>query len=244
MIPGMIVLTMLYSLIVGSYNLSDMQLRNQSASRTIHEEKLTLNDGSILRYTLAQPHLIQGKTYPLIIALHYGGNVTPYYSRGFVEILIEPGFESLEAIIIAPDCPGHGWTDSVSVTAVLELLSYAKDNLPVDPDKTVLTGFSMGGIGCWYFAQHYPEHFSAIVPVASVPPSGMELAIPAYVIQGERDELFPLETTKEIIQAIKEKGGEIELIVEKNLTHYQTARYNQPLSRSVNWLKKIWRKHR
>jgi len=173
--------------------------------------------------------------------IHYGGNVTPYYSRGFVEILVDPGFASLEAIILAPDCPGHGWTDSSSVTAVLELLSFAKRNLPVDPNRIILTGFSMGGLGCWYFAQHYPEHFSAIIPLASVPPSDMVLTIPAYVIQGEKDELFPLDTTEEIIQAIQEKGGEIEFIVEKNLSHYQTHRYVRPLSRSVHWLRKMWR---
>ncbi|MFC2135738.1 hypothetical protein ACFLTH_14070 [Bacteroidota bacterium] len=59
----------------------------------------TLNVGSLeLTYGLAVPDLAdEGNGFPLILALHYSGNVTPSYGREFMNQLIIPALSELGA---------------------------------------------------------------------------------------------------------------------------------------------------
>ena len=79
-----------------------------------------LKSGLKLRYTLSLPDSFSsGKSYPLVVALHYGGEVTPFYGKAFLTSFVEPALKGLDAIIFAPDCPLSGWTNPVSESAVL-----------------------------------------------------------------------------------------------------------------------------
>ncbi len=49
---------------------------------------------------------------------------------------------------------------------LFEALEHAKKNYPVDDNRLVVRGFSMGGAGCWQFAAHYPSVFCAAAPGA------------------------------------------------------------------------------
>jgi dienelactone hydrolase len=49
---------------------------------------------------------------------------------------------------------------------VLEALDHARKHYPVDDDRVVMRGFSMGGAGCWQFAVHYPDRWAAAAPGA------------------------------------------------------------------------------
>lgn len=49
---------------------------------------------------------------------------------------------------------------------VLEALDHARRHYPIDPDRLVMRGFSMGGAGCWQFAVHYPDRWVAAAPGA------------------------------------------------------------------------------
>lgn len=49
---------------------------------------------------------------------------------------------------------------------VLEALDYVEGRLPVDPARTSVRGFSMGGAACWQFATHYADRFFAANPGA------------------------------------------------------------------------------
>jgi Predicted peptidase len=49
---------------------------------------------------------------------------------------------------------------------VLEALEHVKRHYPIDDDRLVMRGFSMGGAGCWQFAVHYPDHWCAAAPGA------------------------------------------------------------------------------
>jgi len=209
--------------------------------RTMKELSLNLENGTRILYTASFPALRKHKIYPLVLALHFGGEVVPYFGEGFLKILVEPAFLPLHAIIIAPDCLGHDWTDTVSEKAVMELLDSVIGKWPVDAGKIVLTGYSMGGNGCWSLAQKYPNRFSAIIPLASNPPDDMELRLPAYVIHGMNDDRFPFQQVKEKIEMIRKKGGDVVFVPVKGLSHYQTPRYVKPLQHSIRWLKKVWK---
>lgn len=70
----------------------------------VYYEMTTAPSGSLLRYTLLVPPAYDGETpVPLVVALHYGGEVTPFYGGGMIETLVEPGLGQLGAIIVAPD---------------------------------------------------------------------------------------------------------------------------------------------
>ena len=41
-----------------------------------------------------------------------------------------------------------------------------KAKYPIDPDRIVLYGFSMGGAGAWSIGSHYPDLWAAVQPGA------------------------------------------------------------------------------
>jgi pimeloyl-ACP methyl ester carboxylesterase len=49
---------------------------------------------------------------------------------------------------------------------VLEALAHVRRHYPVDEDRVVMRGFSMGGAACWQFAVHYPSLWCAAAPGA------------------------------------------------------------------------------
>ncbi len=203
-----------------------------------------LKSGLKLRYTLSFPHSsFQSESYPLVVALHYGGKVTPFYSKDFVESFVEPALKDLEAIIVAPDCPTTGWTNDVSETAVLELILLLMEEYNIDSDRIVLMGYSMGGLGTWYLAARHPDLFSAAIPISA--PAEMATTpiiqdVPMYIIHGDKDELFPAVDVKLLYLKQKNSGAEIEMIIVAGASHYQLAKFINSLKATIPWLKNIW----
>src|SRR5262249_58742161 len=55
----------------------------------VHEGTASLPGGGTLRYTLSVPEGYDSKRpVPLVVALHYGGDVTPFYGRGMIDGLV------------------------------------------------------------------------------------------------------------------------------------------------------------
>ena len=209
-------------------------------TRGFHRLEFAPDNGVSLRCSLWVPPLEDGSPVPLVVALHYGGEVTPYYSMGFIRALVVPGLKTLGAVIVAPDCPGNGWTDEASERAVLALLDYAVRSWPVDRHRIVVTGYSLGGIGTWFFAARHPEIFSAAVPIAGRPVADGELRVPVYAIHGRRDEVIGVEPTRRAIDALRAEGVDAQLVIVKGPTHYETRRFAGPLEGAVEWLQGIW----
>ncbi len=49
---------------------------------------------------------------------------------------------------------------------LFEALDHIKKHYPIDDDRLVMRGFSMGGAACWQFAVHYPSTWVAAAPGA------------------------------------------------------------------------------
>lgn len=235
----MVLLTLISSIFLTTLEANSMQ--NKPLTAGTHTLETTM-DGKTIRYTLVVPKLSADKKYPLILALHYGGTVTPYYSKEFIDSLVIPAFQQLPAFILAPDCPGEDWRDPLSEKAVLMLLDKSLKDLPVDAQKVVVTGYSRGGIGTWFMATRHPERFSAAIPVSARPKDEPDGKIPFYVIHSSEDELFPLDITQEAVKKLQAKPGKVELHIVHGMTHYETGKFAQPLSQSVEWLNKLWSK--
>ena len=198
------------------------------------------------RYTLALPADYTGDhPAPLVLALHYGGQVTPYYGRGLLAGLVEPALRGLEAIIVAPDCPivTTDWTHPDSETYVLELLDHIQATYAIDAQRMLITGYSMGGIGTWYLAALHQKRFAAALPMAAHPPKtavDVDWRIPLHIIHSRRDELFPLEPVEATVDQLKAKGVAIALVVLDNITHYETHRFVEPLREAIPWIERAW----
>ncbi len=205
-----------------------------------HRLTLTLEDGKQIRYSLSMPEPTTRAKAPLVLALHYGGEVTPWCSMPFIELLAGPAFEPMGAIIIAPDCPGRGWADPLSEQAAMALVCHALAHWPTDPGRVAVTGFSMGGMGTWHLAATRPDVFSAALPVAGIPGSSLP-AIPLYAIHSRRDEVVEMGPSKQGVREMKKKGIEAKLVVlEEGPTHYNTAAFAPALRRGAKWLEKLW----
>ncbi len=51
---------------------------------------------------------------------------------------------------------------------VLRVMADVRRAYPIDPDRTYLTGLSMGGEGTWHIGLRHPDLFAAIVPVCGI----------------------------------------------------------------------------
>lgn len=206
----------------------------------LHEMELQLDEGKSLRYSLHAPKIRKGEKAPLILALHYGGEVTPYYSMHFLKVFALPPFRPMNCIVVAPDCPGRGWTDPESEQAVIALLDHAMKAWPVDTERVAVTGFSMGGTGAWFMAARHPERFSAAIPVAGRPVGEPDPSVPTYAIHSRQDEIVELAPAEQAIEKLRAQGARAEMALISGPTHYQTPRFVVPLITAARWLEQIW----
>lgn len=208
----------------------------------LHQRTLGLPGGQTLRYTLAIPDDYRSdRPAPLIVALHFGGQVTPFYGRGMLEVLVLPALAELGAIVVAPDALDRGWDDDLDEGAVLALMDHLAGTLAIDRERVLCTGYSMGGAGTWFLAGRHPERFTAAIPIAGRPPAAAQVKIPVFAIHGRQDEVVPLGPTEALIGRMKAAGGDAELLVVDGPTHHQTDRFVEPLRAAVPWLRRIWK---
>lgn len=204
--------------------------------------KLTLADG--LRYTLSLPEgYDRGKSWPLVLALHYGGVVHPWYGRGVLEVLVEPALRDLQPIIVAPDARHGTWGSEAAEADVLALLDYMTANYPIAQEKTLITGFSMGGMGTWHLAARNQDRFAAAIPIAGEPQSNTLKTvweIPLYIINSEADEVIAIGATETAVEQLQAQGADVTFIAVPKLSHYAMVQFVPVLQEAVPWLEQHW----
>lgn len=170
---------------------------------------------------------------PLIIALHWAGkDVFTQYSQ----CLVEPAFKDLDCYIIIPDAEEMLWTNSYNENKIIRLIALAKKNWKIDATKIVVTGYSNGGNGAWFFADKYPNLISAAIPIASAYKITTKIKTPLYVIHGEKDRLFPINNTRKWIDLSRESGSNIVFKAIPNYSHFMACNYVFELKKAVVWL--------
>jgi predicted peptidase len=180
---------------------------------------------------------------PLVMVLHWGGPVPPFTGRAVLEGLAEPALAGLGALLVAPDRNREDWANPESEAEVLDLLDAVEAAYAVDRSRTLLTGYSLGGIGTWYVAGRNPGRFRAALPVsAAVPGEAMraDWTAPLYVIHGRRDEIFPAERTEEAVLRLRERGAELVWVLVEGVTHFDTGGFVDALRDAVGWIRTVW----
>jgi predicted peptidase len=154
-----------------------------------------------------------------------------------------PALKKLGAIMAAPDCPDNNWMTTRSENVMLELMDDIEKAYPIDPQRRLITGYSIGAKGIWFMSAKHQERFSAAIPISTTPPEGVVQAswgIPLYVIHSRDDELFPLESTNLVVEQLQSRGVRIELVVVERVTHFDVTGFIEPLRDAVPWIEKQW----
>ncbi len=170
--------------------------------------------GASLNYRIFVPDIPEAATngVPLVLFLHGSGecgtNNLSQLVHG-VGGLVWWSRKREPAIVVAPQAPfrtvwsplffdlRHAFTASATppmIGLVKELLDDICANYPVDTNRLLVTGISLGGYGAWDFVVRYPGLFAAALPVCGgVNPNKAENAAktPLWIFHGERDGNVP-----------------------------------------------------
>jgi len=196
------------------------------------------------RYSISIPQGYTGdKPAPLILALHYSGPRIAYYGEMFLKSMIEPAFQELEPIIISPDCPARDWTQPESGQLIFDLLDDVQEKFNIDPQRILVTGYSLGGMGTWHYAGRYPDRFTAAIVMAGHPLEDVldiDWQIPLMVIHGRNDEVVSFQNTNQAVIKLEEKGVDITFRILEGVTHYETQYFVSALRNAIPWLEEKW----
>lgn len=161
------------------------------------------------------------QSWPLILFLHGAGErgtalhlVTRHGPPNIVQH--KPDFPF---IVIAPQCPT---SETWSAKHLLQFLDTVTPEYHIDTDRIYLTGISMGGGGAWSLASLSPERFAALVPICGYgnPSIATRLRnLPTWVFHGARDQVVPLESSAQLVQALQKAGGNVIFTVYPDADH-------------------------
>ncbi|MEM6794137.1 MAG: hypothetical protein AAF725_09140 [Acidobacteriota bacterium] len=219
--------------------------------RGSHASEINTSSGFALRFGISVPKRVRkAQGLPLVLALHFGFDRSrpfpEHYGKSFMDAVIAPGLEDLEAVILAPDSHGRAWSDPEISAAVLELVEAAAEAYPIDRSRLVVTGYSMGGSGTWHFAAEAPELWSAALPIAArVDEDRLEgvRGVPVRALHSPDDELIPIAQAREAIRRLRARGEDAELVeAEGGITHFESPRFAPLLRASIPWLEERWRR--
>ena len=212
---------------------------------------MTVPEVGTITYGISTPgdaspgDLSTAKLRPLVVALHPGGERVVNYGSRFMAQVVSPALRDLGAIIVAPDCPTRSWGDAVSDRAVMALIDAVRHEYAIDPQRILVTGFSMGGRGTWFMASHHADLFTAAIPMAA--PLGDEPVdrlglIPTYIIHSVDDQVVPFGPAERNARQLETLGRTIRFEELRGLGHYDMGGYVESLRRASRWINERWGK--
>ncbi len=139
-------------------------------------------DGTLQPYAVYLPHgEAPAGGWPLLVSLHGAYSNHRLNMRRVFGKPNRPGESDEEATrneLPLPDVPmivvspfGRGefmGYQGLGERDVLRVMADVRRAYAVDPDRTYLTGLSMGGEGTWHIGLRHPDLFAAIVPVCGI----------------------------------------------------------------------------
>jgi acetyl esterase/lipase len=151
-------------------------------------------------------------------------------------------------VIVMPQCPlANYWTDPEMLDMAMATLDRETAEFRGDPERTYLSGLSLGGYGAWELARLYPRRWAAVAIAASgvfwsYAPERLQQAAtlpaeyakalgrtPVWLFHGSDDNVVASRQSELMYQAIKADGGHVRLWYFQGLKHdCWTRAYNEP----------------
>ena len=180
------------------------------------------------------------QNWPLVVFLHgsgeRGNDLSKVSIHGPLKYINEGN--TLNGVILAPLCPEKEiWDNDVLYALIKNVVK--KNN--IDKSRIYLTGLSMGGYGTWNLALTHQELFAAVAPICGpIMFNFTEKAAnlkdkPVWVFHGEKDSVVPITSSKSMVEAIKESGGNPKFTIYPDAGHDSwSIPYNDP--GFYNWM--------
>ncbi|AMV39302.1 family 16 glycoside hydrolase [Planctomyces sp. SH-PL62] len=193
------------------------------------------------KYTIYVPEGYDGsRTYPAILFLHGAGergdDGTLVAQVGLGPAIVQRG--DIPAIVVFPQARKTWQAGSDDAKAALKALDEVVKEYRVDPDRIVLTGLSMGGMGTWSLAAQDPEKFAALVPICG--PGRVEdveryLKVPIRGFVGDADSPRLHLGMRTLIEALRAAGARPDYTEYRGVGHNSWDRaYNDPAT--IDWM--------
>ena len=185
-----------------------------------------------LGYLLYQPKTVAKEKLPLLIFLHgsgeRGADLKLLHKNNLPKRL--DAMADLPYIAVAPQCPaGKRWDD---VALLDQFLDHLLATLPVDRDRVVLTGLSLGGFGTWKWGAARPERFAGLAPVCGAGDAntvGSLKGMPVWAFHGDKDPAVPYERGKAMATAAEKAGALVKFTTYPGVGHNSWVQaYEEP----------------
>ena len=184
------------------------------------------------------------------LAIYHGGNTGTFGQRcvthGACGVIhhVHNALANRELV----QCPlRHFWTDPDMLQLALASLNQEEREFQTDPDRTYLTGLSLGGYGAWELLKANPHRFAAVaiassgifwsyapdrwhdsatLPAEYARPLGRT---PIWLFHGSDDTTVVERQSELMFDALKAENGHVRLWVFQGLKHDSWTRaYNEP----------------
>lgn len=171
---------------------------------------------------------------------HFTGLARKVAPPGF--IVVAPNAQKLPRELEGEDVPGLGiaslalqhWWSYRPDGFAFKALDAVRARFPVDPDRVILFGYSMGGYGVWNIGLRYPHRFAAIVPLAggisrlenlvrrdarshTLVANGVH--VPSFVVHGTADGTVPYRFSATATRELREAGADVTFHTVEGGTH-------------------------
>jgi dienelactone hydrolase len=191
------------------------------------------------------------KLWPIILALHgrgERGTEGMWQTQIGLPQQVRDHPDRWPFVIVMPQCPQPGyWTDPPMMALALATLDQETEEFHGDPDRTYLTGLSLGGYGAWELVKDEPHRWAAIVIASSgvfwsyapdrwdqadtLPAEYARAAghTPVWLFHGSEDNVVKPRESELMFDALKANGGNVRLWIYQGLHHdCWTRAYNEP----------------
>ena len=193
--------------------------------------------GTSYRYVVFVPiEWTSARKWPIVLFLHGAGERGEdglQQSQTGIGGAIRSHADRFPAIVVMPQCRKNLWWLAPSMEAqAIAALDAATSEFNGDPERTYLTGLSMGGYGTWDLAGKMPNRFAAIapicggvkIPVRYVKDTGVAqtespdmyaaaarkvASIPIWAFHGGADPAVPVEESRYMVAALKALNADV-----------------------------------
>lgn len=192
-----------------------------------------------------------GRRWPVILFLHgrgERGSEGMWQTQIGLPAAVRDHPERWPFVIVMPQCPQNAhWTDPLMMKMAMAALDRESAEFHGDPDRTYLTGLSLGGYGVWELARQYPRRWAAIAVAAggifwsyqpdrwrqsATLPAEYARAVgatPVWMFHGSIDPLVKPQQDELLYEALRTAGGHVRLWLYQGVRHDCWSRaYNEP----------------
>ncbi len=191
------------------------------------------------------------KLWPIILFLHgrgERGSEGMWQTQVGLPRAVRDHPERWPFVIVMPQCSqANYWTDPEMMAMAMAALDRETEEFHGDPQRTYLTGLSLGGYGAWELARLYPRRWAAVAIAAggifwsyaperwrqtSTLPAKYARPLahtPVWLFHGSEDKVVPLRESELMFNAFQAAGGRIKLWIYQGLRHdCWTRAYDEP----------------